>query len=548
MTIAVRDLDALDPALVQAALDETTARVAELNPALDLRVGVLHNLLVYFHSVLGAGLQANVLDYLNARSLLAIQADPALADPALVDHVLSNFRVVRKGGEAARGEVAVVKDNDLTTTYAVGAEFTAGGRTFVTERVYTAKAEAALVTEAGDRLISPRADGNFVFTVPVVAAEVGGAGRVQKDTVVVPTAVPAGFVAAYAAGDFTDGADAETNDAMLLRLQQGVACKAPASRVSMTAMLREVPAFERAGPSSIVGYGDAEMLRDKHWIFPVHGGGKADWYVRTDEPLTRRVLTKAATLVAKDGVVGTWQLALGRDDAPGFYEVTRVRLPGATGTAGGFAVVSDVRGVDLSGTGFRPDVQTVAEGAYTRFQTAVVRFEDTVTDASGLALGTRQDYEFDVTGLPLVAEIQDYVSGRDVRAYGADVLVKAPVPCFLQVSFTVHKRAADAAPDVAAIKAAVAALANQTPFTGRLYAGRVHDVVHGHLGNEASVGAIDMLGRLRYPDGRTVYVRDADVLTVPDAPADMVSPKTVQFFLAPEDVGVTVESAVPAAL
>jgi hypothetical protein len=367
-------------------------------------------------------------------------------------------------------------------------------------------------------------------------------------SVVVPAAVPAGFVAAYAAGDFADGADAETNDEMLLRLQQGMACKAPASRVSMTAMLREVPAFERAGPSSIVGYGDAEMLRDKHWIFPVHGGGKADWYVRTDEPLTRRTLTKTATLVAVDGVTGTWQLALGREDAPGFYEVVQIRPPGSANTVGGFAVVSDVRGVDLSGDGFRPDVQTTAEGAYTRFQTAVVQFIDTVTDASALALGSRQDYEFDVTTLPLVAEIQDYVSGRDARAYGADVLIKAPVPCFLQVSFTVHKKAGAADPDVAAVKTAVAAVANRTPFVGRLYASRVHDAIHGYLGADASVGPIDMFGRIRRPDGSTAYVRDGDVLTVPDEPAGMVSPKTVQFFLAPEDVGVTVVADVPAAL
>lgn len=548
MTIAVRDLDALDPALVQAGLDEAAARVAELNPFVDLRVGVLHNLLVYFHAVLAAGLQQNVTDYLSARSLLAIRTDPTLADPELVDHVLSNFRVARKPGAAAVGEVAVVKTNDLTTTYAVGAEFVAGGLTFVTERVYTAKAEAALIGDAGDRLITPLADGNFVFTVPVVAAAAGAAGRVAKDTVVVPAAVPAGFVAAYAAGDFTDGADAETNEAMLLRLQQGVACKAPASRVSMTAMLREVPAFERVGPSSIVGYGDAEMLRDAHWIFPVHGGGRADWYVRTDEPVTRRRLTATATLVAKDGVTGTWQFALGRDAAPGFYEVAAVRLPGTTSAAGGFAVVSDVRGFDLSGAGFRPDVQTVAEAAYTRYQTAVVQVVDTVTDASVLAVGSRQDYEFDAVGLPLVAEVQDYVSGRDVRAYGSDVLVKAPVPCFVQVSFTVHKRAGSADPDVAAIKAAVTALVNQTPFTGRLYAGRVHDVVHGYLGADASVGAIDMFGRVRRPDGSTAYVRDGDILVVPDEPAGMVSAKTVQFFMTPDDVGVTVVPAAPAAL
>lgn len=548
MTIAVRDLDALDVTLVQQNLDEFTARLLEQNPKLDLRVGVLHNLLAYYHAVLATALQENVRDYLNARSLAAIQADPALADAGLVDDVLSNFGIARQGGDVARGEVAIVKDNNLTTTIAVGAVYTANGQTFVTEAVYTAKAEAGLINSDNDRLITRRSDGNYVFTVPVVAAVAGAAGRVPKDTVVVPAALPTGFVAAYAAGDFADGADAETNDALLLRLQQGVACKAPANRVSMNAMLREIAAFSRVPVTSIVGFGDAEMLRDMHWVFPVHGGGRVDWYVRSDVPLTRTVLRKTATLVEKSGSAGVWQFYLLRDDAPGFFEVDKIRLPGATATAGGFAVRSDVRGVDLSDLGFAPDVATVPEGAYSRYQTAVVVFTDTVTDALDLDIGTRQDYEFDVKHLPLIGEIQDTMSGRDVRAYGSDVLVKAPVPCFVNVSFTVYKKASEPDPDVAAIKVAVAALVNQTGFTGRLFASRVHDVVHGFLANETSVGAIDMLGRLRYPDGRIKYVRDADVLTVPDEPESMVSPKTVQFFCAPEDVGVTVESAVPMAL
>ncbi len=548
MTIAVRDLDSLDAALVQQNLDEATVRIAEQNPNLDLRVGTLHNLLVYYHSVLASALQTNVQDYLNARSLAAIAADPALADPALVDDALSNFRLDRKPGEAATGEVAVVKDNDLTTTIGVGAEFTANGRLYVTTAVYTAKAEAGLVNAPTDRLITPRADGNFVFTVPVVAAEAGEAGRVAKDTVVVPAAAPTGFVAAYAAGDFADGRDAETNDALVARLQQGVACKAPSNRVSMNAMLREIDAFSRVVATSIVGYGDAEMLRDVHWVFPVHGGGRADWYVRTDVPLTRAAMTKTAVLVEKQGAAGVWQFALGRDDCPGFYEVDRVRPVGSEGTVGGYAVTTDYRSYDLSGAGFRPDIAAVAEAAYSRFQTAVIQFLDTGTDVTALDPGATADYEFDVKLLPLIAEIQDAVSSRDVRAYGSDVLVKAPVPCFLQVSFTVFKPAADPVPDLDAIRAAVVALANGTGFTGRLFAGRVHDAVHPFLTAGASVGAIDMFGRLRYPDGRIRYIRDADVLAVPDEPADMVSPKTVQFFLAPEDVGVSVSTAVPAAI
>lgn len=545
MTIAVRDLNDLDADLVRANLDEVVTRIAEQNPNMDLAVGVLHNLLAYMHSLLATAQQMNVNDYLHGRSLLDIQNDPALADPALVDAVLSNFMVTRKEGSFARGEVAIVKDNDLTTTYAVGAEFVANGKTFVTERVYTAKAEATLIATAGDRLITPRSDGNYVFTIPVVAAEAGEAGRIQKDTIVTPDALPTGYVSSYAAGDFVDGRDAETNDALLLRLQQGIACKAPSNRVSMNAMLREVEAFSRVTNTSIVGYGDAEMLRDMHWVFPVHGGGRADWYIRTDEQIVRRVLTVTATLVEKSGANGVWQFSLDRDAYPGFFEIEKVRKAGDEAFAGGFEVTSDVRGYDLSGDGFRPDITSAVEAAYTRFQTGTFQFVDSVTDVVDLALGTRQDYDIDVKGMPLIKDIQDLMSGRDVRCYGSDVLVKAPVPCFLQISFTIHKRSADADPDLDGIKAAVAALANQTPFTGRLFAGRVHDVVHGYLRNEASVGAIDMFGRLRYPDGRTEYVRDGDVLVVPDDAASMVTPKTVQFFLSPEDVGVSVLSAVP---
>ena len=117
-----------------------------------------------------------------------------------------------------------------------------------------------------------------------------------------------------------------------------------------------------------------------------------------------------------------------------------------------------------------------------------------------------------------------------------------------QAAIAVNNLTQDADPDVAAVKAAVAAVANRTPFVGRLYASRVHDAIHGYLGADASVGPIDMFGRIRRPDGSTAYVRDGDVLTVPDEPAGMVSPKTVQFFLAPEDVGVTVVADVPAAL
>lgn len=541
MTIAERAFADLDDDDVAAALAEVEERVQEDNPHVDVRRGVFHDLVLHYHAILATRLQANVRDYLDARSLKQINADPALADPDVVDDVLSNFRVTRKEGAAATGEVAVVRDNNLTATLALGTRFTANGLGYATAAVYTAKAEASQIDGETDRLITQLRDGNYVFSVPVVAEETGAAYAVPRDTLMVPDIAPAGYLTSYAATDFTGGLDTETNQELLDRFQQGVAAKTLSNRVNMAAMLREIEAFSRLVAMSIVGYGDPEMLRDRHWIFPVSGGGRVDWYVRSAERFERVVLAKEATLVEKTAdLKGVWRFAVTRDDAPGFYEVASIRLPTAEEVAGGYEVTQDVRSTDLTGDGFRPDVASDAEGEYTAFQTAAITFEDTDTDTLDLEPGDKQTYAVELKAVPLIADIQETVSSRDVRHYGADCLVKAPVPCFVQLSFTVYKEQGQDDPDADAIAEALCTLVNTTGFTGALYASAVHDVVHGLLESGMTVGAIDMFGRLRYPGGSAVYVRDPDVLRVPDEPELGVSRRTVQFFMEPEDVAVAV--------
>ncbi len=187
------------------------------------------------------------------------------------------------------------------------------------------------------------------------------------------------------------------------------------------------------------------------------------------------------------------------------------------------------------------------EAAYTAFSTAVVKFLDT-SDHGDLSVGDKRDYTVGAVCVPLVGEIQGHVSSRDVRPYGGDCLVKAPVPCFLTVNLTVYKKTGQADPDVDAIKDAVCRVANTLGFTGALYASAIHDAVHGHLTDGQTASAVDMHGRIRYPDGSTYYLRDSEVLQVPDDPENMVTPKTVQFFADPGSVGVSVATRVPTAL
>ena len=546
MAVTPKALDALDATLVTSAINEVVQRIQEDNPTLDVSRGVFYELLVYYHSLLATRQDTLISDYRRARSLLALEQDPDLADTDLVNDVLSNFRLDRKAGSLARGTIAVILSDNITVTFGRGAIFEAQGLQYTTTEVYTAKAEAAQINTTTDRLITATSDGRFMFTLEVQAANEGANYNLDKGTLIIPTSPPPTYVTSYATIDFTSGIAAETNAEVLKRLQEGIAAKTLSNRVNMAAFLRGVEAYSRVVGMSIIGYGDAEMLRDKHSIFPVAYGGRVDWYVRSENLPTTVQLTRTATRLAEDNnTAPVWQIALDRDAAPGFYEVRAVRPKGTSSISGTLPILSDTRSYDLTTTDFVPDIISAEEAAYSRYQTAILKFRDTTQSISAYSFGATLEYDVDVTYMPLIADIQTTVSSRDVRHYGADCLVKAPIPCFVQISFIIYKQANEATPDSAAIQLAVSTAINAIGFVGRIYASKIQDAVHGYLSSNSSVGSIDIFGRIRYPDGTTQYIRGPELIQVPADTAKMVSHRTVQFFCRPEDVFVNIETAIP---
>lgn len=545
MAIELTDLSTLPAADVQDRLAETVQRLSEDNPTMDLKRGVLHDLIAVPHAALATAQQLTIDRYLAARSLLDVQADPTLADDGVFDRILSNWGVTREAGEAARGEVTIVLASPASVTIGSGAAFTAGDRTYRSDAAYTAKQEAGQINSPDDRLLVELSDGRWAFTVNVTATDAGTAGLVRKDTLVVPSALPTDYVTSYATSDFVDGVDAESNAAVLDRLQQGISAKGPSNRVNMNAALRAVPDFARVVRTSIVGFGDAAMLRDKHNAFGIASGGRADWYVRTQERVETRTLTKTATLVSLAAEGGVWQVEFARDDAPGFYDVASVRRQGETPDYAPFTVTQDYRGIDFGDDGFRPDLQDPTEAAYSRYQTAVIQFVDTRTTTAGATIGATAAYDVAVRIVPLIDQIQDHFNQRDVRPYGSDVLVKAPVPCYVAVRFTVVKSHTQADPDLSALADAVAAAVNGIDFVGRVYAGQLQDVIHGYLPQGASARDVDIYGRLRTPSGEVRYYRGNDVMAIGRLPGLMADETTVQFYCDPDDVVIAVSTEIP---
>lgn len=544
------NLTDLDNADVQQVLEQLTTQLQELNPSLDLKRGVFKDIVAYYHAVLETAIRTNLERYQSARSLQQINANAVAADSTVVDEVLSNWGITRKTGTRAIGSVTVEISQARSVTIPANFTFSVNGLTYVATQTFTSRtSEGQISNPVTDRLLVQLSNGNWAFTIEVEAEDVGSKYKLNAGDTLNPDRTVVSFVASYATSTFNDGLDAETNEQLIADLQLGLAAKALSNRTNMRSYLRSIPALNLVTNQSIVGYGDAEMLRDQHTIFPVSYGGRVDWYIRGQETLQRLAVTVTATCVSIAGSTSTWQFALNKNASPGFYEVTKVRRQLDANLNSGFEIILDSRSNDLTGDGFIPDITTIAEGAYTAFQTAIIQFVDTVTLVSGLAVGQTALYTCELIGTPLIQEIQTLVSSRDVRSYAADALVKAPVPCFVQVTLTLNKTTGTMidADMIDKIKLAVIGVVNRTDFVGRLDGSYIIEAVHGLITDNISVTQLDLLGRIRRPDGTLQYLRDPDSIVIPEQPVKMVTAKTVQFFAEVADVSVNVASTIPTA-
>jgi hypothetical protein len=544
------NLTDLDNADVQQVLEQLTTQLQELNPSLDLKRGVFKDIVAYYHAVLETAIRTNLERYQSARSLQQINANAVAADSTVVDEVLSNWGITRKTGTRAIGSVTIEISQARSVTIPANFTFSVNGLTYVATQTFTSRtSEGQISNPVTDRLLVQLSNGNWAFTIEVEAEDVGSKYKLNAGDTLNPDRTVVSFVASYATSTFNDGLDAETNEQLIAELQLGLAAKALSNRTNMRSYLRSIPALNLITNQSIVGYGDAEMLRDQHTIFPVSYGGRVDWYIRGQETLQRLAVTVTATCISIAGSTSTWQFALNKNASPGFYEVTKIRRQLDANLNSGFEIILDSRSNDLTGDGFIPDITTIAEGAYTAFQTAIIQFVDTVTLVSGLAVGQTALYTCELIGTPLIQEIQTLVSSRDVRSYAADALVKAPVPCFVQVTLTLNKTTGTMvdADMIDKIKLAIISVVNRTDFVGRLDGSYIIEAVHGLITDNISITQLDLLGRIRRPDGTLQYLRDPDSIVIPEQPVKMVTAKTVQFFAEVADVSVNVASTIPTA-
>lgn len=535
----VSDLKSLPVDDVRQVLTRVATQVSELNPNIDVRRGVFRDLVLQFHAVLETAIRQNLDKYRQSSSLYEIAQNPDLADPVLVDRVLSNWGLYRKPGSQAFGPVVIELSSPVTTAIPEGFVFEARGFQYTTTATFIARPKATAVQTPNDRLLVQLSNGSWAFTVDVVASVASSESRLLADELVSPLRTIANFVTAYASETFKDGTDDQTTASLLLDLERGVAAKTMSNRVTMEAWLLSQEAFSGVSSQSVVGFGDPEMTRDVVLPVPISIGGKADWYVRTQPLLQVKTFTLTALCISKTLTDSTWNVFIPSDLFPGFYAAKEITPVSNTKTYQPITDISITRSsIPLGSNGpYLPNAEHVA---FTAYQQALLTFVNTQDPTQDITVNDVATVAVTLEGLPLISEIQSAAGSRAFKPVASDLLVKAPVPCKVSVSFSIVKKPSAETPSVTNIISTVVSAINDIGFTGRIDSSLIIDRIHDYLDDTSGVTGFRMIATVLLPNGHTEVLSGTETLLVPKSLHPMVSPKTVQFFTDPTQVSVSV--------
>lgn len=520
-------------------------------PTVDFGKGtVLFDLVVRPQALYMALNEENAENIRKSSSLLEIANNPVLADQDIVDAVLSNYRVTRTPGNKANGSITIALTTNATTPIPENSVFYAGIRRYVTPTSYVGVPDQSLISRPTDRLITQNSDGNWEFIIEVEAESTGEEYQLTQSTSMSADNPPPNYIRSFVTYDFVAGSTEESNEELISELANGASGKTMSTRLNIGSFVKaEYPDVTNI---SIIGYGSADMRRDRHNVFDGSHGGKSDIYVQT-QPRPLVVQTKMfATLV--DAGTKRWQIFFGRDTFPGFYKLKKIvpveGIPDGVDACGDpnlgtLNILNTVKSFNSSplDNGFKPDIMTYSEAAFSRFQEVTYEFQDPYTDTTGLVnMVSTHEYVIDVLQMPLIKEIQDYITNRGVSAHRYDDVVRAPVPCLVSATVPIRVPAGSSI-NTDALASAAANSINDEGFANELPASVICSAVQDQLPSRARVyPPIDMLGEYISPTQQDPrFIRSATVLTVPTDHTISVSSSTVMFFASADDIHIEIE-------
>lgn len=478
--------------------------------------------------------QLSAVELENARlittSLLlkAMRDNPELVDEELATLALSNYYITPADASNAAGTLTVVVNDAATYVIPAGTTFVANGLRYQTLQAYYAYVDEDQVTQGNDRLLEQRSDGNWQFTLPVQAEDSGVSYFLPQGSALTMRNAPPAVVSVAAASDISGGTDAEDLTDVIARIPDTLAVEDFGSRQNIRAL---IAANFPNTKTSVIGMSDAELHRDTHNLAGIANGGMTDVYVATQASIGTRVIEVSATLV--NSAAKLWRMVIPLSELPGMYAVESLVPAGSTADTP-LRPDTVVRGFWLPTGDYQPILENGMEAAFSAYQTIELTFVDRLTNHAELAAGATQDYDVTVFDMPLLDDINDFLTDGDRVAPTTNVLVRGAVPCVTTISMRIRLLDSEFESDID-VQGLRGALINRIYSLGFDYGvlsvSHVMEVAHDYISGRSDVGAttVTLRGEILAPSGDRLRLSDGQEITIPDRPDIQVTPRNTMF-------------------
>jgi len=564
------------PDAVFSKEEQIIAFVKAAYPTIDLSAGtVLRDLVVKLYAHLETRIQEQIDLALISSSLLEISKNPNDVDDVQVERVLSNFNVSRAEGSTANGIVRLFFSSANSTVITPDMRFTLGGLLFRPAGSYVLVSEANYTGASNQRILE--ASGSlFTATIDLIAIDSGSSGNIRATTTVTGfTPTISTLVSAKADSDFTGGADADDNVALLAKAKAGVMGKVFGGRDHIKAKIKAE--FSGVKDVGVVGFLDPEMSRDL--VDGVHIGGRVDLFVKTAAYPSRIQEKVAAQMISYDvaNQEALFEIVLPTSKAAGMYSVENIKS-NLTQQAG-LELVSDIRTL---GGNTRHLVPNIESAAFTAYQRATIRFlvpypqikeaataealtkieigselnpnpwlpneyVETSTSApypaapygpASIFLNQNEGvvdffyFYIEYLKMPNIVEIQNYVDSAAERSLSADMLVHAPIPAMCSLEMRLIKPAGAQDPDINALKAALVSKFNSFEMGKSIPASALIHTAYQNIPEGYVIDLpVHLYGVVIGPKLEKHVIYSSDALKPPKMPLRGLTQNTLAFFL-----------------
>jgi len=500
-------LNDLPPETVDKAREFAQQFLQERYPDMELDRGMLGELVTGMHAVMHAANLEMIERFRRSLSLALVEEDPSRTYREVTDGWLNSFGIQRDPAGFASGRVLVVFDRPDRQIFSKDNRWISGGNHF----------EVDVHTEVEP---VPVDNNRWIYDINVHAMHPGPGSKLRANTKLAPLHPPTGFVEAWAIEDFEGGESAASTADLAQQLKTRAAPPGFANRQTITSLIRGINHdCSTVEDVSVVGANDKEMTRDGGH------GGKIDIYVRSAKYPVVRHLLKTAKEIGPDNL---YAINIDASDAPGYYRIQNLRQLSQGLQEPHIPIRKDIRLIDEHAGGRNgTTVRDTRDSVYTCYQRGQIKFKDP---------NPPEDLQYTCQALmmPWLDQIQRHIDHPDIRPPAADVLIRAPIPCFVTVYISLYKTH-DVVTDhlEIALKSEVANLVNSQGISGKLFVNDIVAKLGPMLPPNVKLEDVSVDGVVKHLDGDDDTLVDvSDILTATR------NDKTIAMFCEPESVRI----------